>query len=240
MKKIDKTYLKRVGSGLLAIFAYFFFSYIETLPFVILGIDVNTLPNRIKIPYLLIYQALLLALIIFILWDSLKKDFEDIKKNHKTYFKKYFKYWFLLLGLMMLSNYIILIIMNLTGNNTMLPENEQIIRSNFQIAPLYMYLTSVVIAPAMEELVFRRGIRNIIKNDVLFIIVSGFVFGGLHVLLSGTANPLELLYIIPYSVPGFIFAYILTKTDNVLVDVGLHTFHNGILMSLQFLMMIFM
>ena len=130
--------------------------------------------------------------------------------------------------------------MNLTGNNTMLPENEQIIRSNFQIAPLYMYLTSVVIAPAMEELVFRRGIRNIIKNDILFIIVSGFVFGGLHVLLSGTANPLELLYIIPYSVPGFIFAYILTKTDNILVDVGLHTFHNGILMSLQFLMMIFM
>ena len=52
MKKIDKTDLKRAGSGLLAIFAYFFFSYIETLPFVILGIDVNTLPNRIKIPYL--------------------------------------------------------------------------------------------------------------------------------------------------------------------------------------------
>ena len=89
MKKIDKTYLKRAGSGLLAIFAYFFFSYIETVPFILLGIDVNTLPNSIKIPYLLIYQALLLALIIFILWDSLKKDFEDIKKNHKTYFKSY-------------------------------------------------------------------------------------------------------------------------------------------------------
>lgn len=240
MKKIDKTDLKRAGSGLLAIFAYFFFSYIETLPFVILGIDVNTLPNRIKIPYLLIYQALLLAIIIFILWDQLKHDMEDIKKNHKTYFKKYFKYWFLLLGLMMLSNYVILGIMSLAGNNTILPENEEIIRSNFQIAPIYMYLTSVVIAPTMEELVFRRGIKNIIKNNILFIIVSGLVFGGLHVLLSGMSSPLELLYIIPYSIPGFIFAYILTKTDNVLVTAGIHTFHNGILMSLQFLMLIFM
>ena len=51
---------------------------------------------------------------------------------------------------------------------------------------------------------------------------------------------IKLLYIIPYSIPGLIFAYILTKTDNVLVTAGIHTFHNGILMSIQFLTMIFM
>ena len=140
----------------------------------------------------------------------------------------------------MLSNYLILAIMTFAGNGTMMPENEEIIRSNFQVAPIYMYLSSVVIAPLMEELVFRRGIRNIVPNNILFILISGLVFGSLHVIIGGFQTPLELLYIIPYSIPGFIFAYILTKTDNVLVTATIHTFHNGILMSLQFLMLLFM
>ena len=130
--------------------------------------------------------------------------------------------------------------MTFAGNGTMMPENEEIIRSNFQVAPIYMYLSSVVIAPLMEELVFRRGIRNIVPNNVFFILISGLVFGCLHVVLGGFQTPLELLYIIPYSIPGFIFAYVLTKTDNVLVTAAIHTFHNGILMSLQFLMLLFM
>ena len=237
---MNQSYLKKAGIGLLVIGCYFFFSYMEGLPFLLLGIDVNTLSNAIKIPYLLIYQVLLLLLIIAILKKSFFKDVEDLKKNHKTYFKKYFKYWFLLLGLMMLSNYLILAIMTFAGNGTMMPENEEIIRSNFQVAPIYIYLSSVVIAPLMEELVFRRGIRNIVPNNVLFILISGLVFGCLHVVLGGFQTPLELLYIIPYSIPGFIFAYVLTKTDNVLVTAVIHTFHNGILMSLQFLMLLFM
>lgn len=240
MKRINKTYLKQAGLGLLTIFCYFFFSYIETLPFLLLGIDIDKLSITIKTIYLILYQTLLLALIIYILKTSFKKDIEDIKKNHQIYFKKYFPYWFLMLGLMMFSNSMILGIMQLFGNSTSLPENEQLIRSTFQTAPFYIYFSSVIIVPIMEELVFRRGIRNIIKNDVLFIIVSGFVFGGLHVFLNPMQSPLELLYIIPYSIPGLIFAYILTKTDNVLVTAGIHTFHNGILMSIQFLTMIFM
>ena len=78
-----------------------------------------------------------------------------LKKNHQIYFKKYFPYWFLMLGLMMFSNSMILGIMQLFGNSTSLPENEQLIRSTFQTAPFYIYFSSVIIAPIMEELVFR-------------------------------------------------------------------------------------
>ena len=53
---MNQSYFKKAGIGLLVIGFYFFFSYMEGLPFLLLGIDVNTLSNAIKIPYLLIYQ----------------------------------------------------------------------------------------------------------------------------------------------------------------------------------------
>ncbi|MBS7021170.1 MAG: hypothetical protein KH135_04830, partial [Firmicutes bacterium] len=189
MAKEKKTYWKSALLGLLAIACYFVFSYLEEVPLLLLGIDTSTLSTTVKTIYLLVYQVLLLGLIIYILKDSFLKDMKDIKKNHEKYFKTYFKYWFLLLGLMFLSNSIILLIMKFVGTGTSLPENEELIRSNFQIAPIYVYLSSVLIAPIMEELIFRRGIRNIIKNNTLFILVSGFIFGGLHVFLAGMQTP---------------------------------------------------
>ena len=36
------------------------------------------------------------------------------------------------------------------------------------------------------------------------------------------------------------FAYMLYKTDNILVSTGFHTLHNGIMIALQFLLMYFL
>lgn len=135
---------------------------------------------------------------------------------------------------MMLSN---LLIASLNGGN--IAGNEQTIRDLFVKNPVYIFLSAVLIAPIIEELIFRQGIRNIIpKNNTLFIIVSGLIFGSLHVIGNITSG-LDLLYLIPYCTPGFIFAYLLTKTDNILVPASMHFFHNGILMSLQFFILIF-
>ena len=49
----------------------------------------------------------------------------------------------------------------------------------------------------------------------------------------------DILYLIPYSALGISFAYILQKTDNIFVTIGLHFMHNGILMALQVLVLIF-
>ena len=115
--------------------------------------------------------------------------------------------------------------------------DEESIRQTFEIAPIYTFVAAVFIAPFLEEFVFRQGLRFCIKNNTLFIIVSGLIFGGLHV-ISNITGWADLLYLIPYSTPGFIFAYLLTKTDNVLVPASMHFMHNGILMSLQVLMML--
>ena len=116
--------------------------------------------------------------------------------------------------------------------------NEDSVRELFKVSPIYIYLSAVFFAPVVEELVFRQGIRNLFGRNILFILISGLVFGGLHV-VDGYETILDLLYLIPYSSLGIAFAYMLYKTDNIFVSMGFHFMHNGIIMGLQFIVLLF-
>ena len=218
---------KNCSKGLLVLLIYFISSIVVTLPFIIFNINTSSSPLMLRIIYLLASEIVMLSLIIYVLKDQIKDNLFDYKKNFKMYFSKYFKYWFLLIGIMMFSNMIILSITNGTQAS-----NQEAINTLFNQSPAYTFFSAVFIAPITEELVFRLGIKNIVKDEKLFIVISGLVFGGLHVILS-MKTPLELLYLIPYCTPGFIFAYLLVKSKNIFVPTFMHMFHNGIILSLQ-------
>lgn len=229
---LKESYLKRVLVSLCAIVIYLILPEFQAAPFILLGIDTAYTPMAIKSIYMAAYEIMLMAIILFLFKDQLKLFLVDMKKNHQLYFKRYFKYWFLILGIMMMSNLLISIV-----NSGQIAGNEEAVRSVFTQAPVYMFFSAVVFAPLVEETIFRLGIRNIVKNDLLFILISGFIFGGLHVFPTMT-NVMDLLYLIPYCTPGVVFAYLLVKSNNLFVPAGLHFIHNGVLMSLQFLVLI--
>lgn len=225
---------KKYLIGLGSIFTYFLLSELQLLPFQLLDIDINKIPLYLKIIYLLCYEAILIGIIILINLKTLKLSFNDIKINHNEYFKKCLKYWLIALFIMYISNFCISII----GSN--LPSNEQIIRQQFQISPLYIFISAVIFAPILEELIFRQSFHNLFTNKWLFIIISGLIFGGMHVFNGDNVSLIDVLYIIPYSAPGMAFAYMLYKTDNIFVSMGFHMLHNGIMVSLQFLLVYFL
>lgn len=228
-----KEYLINVGLAIACIMIYFGMSDFELSFLKLFNVDYSSLPTNIKVTYLILFEIIIMSIIMFILNKILQKNIKDMKKNHKEYFKKYFKFWLISVAIMMISNLFITLI---SGNN--LSSNEEALRTTFKISPLYIFFSSVIFAPVVEELVFRRCIKNIIPNKVLFILISGFIFGGLHI-VSGYSGPMDLLYLIPYCAPGFAFAYILADSDNVLITIALHLMHNGVLMSLQFMLLFF-
>lgn len=230
-KNIEKR-LINFGKGMAALFTYFTLSELQTLPLVLSGVDYNVMPLALKVIYLLSFEILMVSAIGLILNKEIKKAFIDIKKNHQKYFSKYLKYWLYSLIIMAGSNIIISFI-----NGGGVAGNEETIRQIFTKAPIYMFISAVFIAPVLEELTFRQAFRNIFSNDKVFIIMSGLVFGGLHV-VGNVNSPVDLLYLIPYCTPGFVFAYIMAKTDNVFVSMGLHFLHNGVMISLQILLMV--
>lgn len=221
-----KEYLKNCSTSALTIFIYSITSIIEIFILYLIPRNISPITRTIT---LIITEIAIIILIIKINKKSLQKDFIDIKKNWNSYFTEYLKYYIVALILMTISNYLINIIYpSIAGN-------EQTIRESMTKAPIYIYFTAVFTAPFMEEMIFRRSIRNIIQDNLTFIITSGLIFGGLHV-IGNINNIYDLLYLIPYSIPGFMFAYILTKKDNILIPMGIHFLHNGILMTLQLIL----
>lgn len=213
--------------GLITVLSYFIYTFFQAIPLMIVGIDYNKLSLNSKIAYLLIYELIFIIILFFINKDTFIHDFKDFAKNFKVYIKKYIDYWAMAFGLMLISN---IFIVNILPDAV--ATNQENINSILGVAPLYMIISAVVFAPFVEETVFRLGIRKVIKNDILFVILSGLIFGGLHVVTS-FENLIDLVYIIPYSIPGLVFAYTLVKSKNIFVPMSLHFFHNGFSMAIQ-------
>ncbi len=228
-----KNYTKNAFLGILCIIIYFGLSDMQVSFLSLFHINYNEMSLPFKVTYLIIFEIFLMSLIVIVLNKKISRDFQNMRKYHKEYFKKYFKFWLISVGIMMLSNFIINFFVK-TG----ISANEETIRETFKISPIYIFFSSVIFAPVVEELVFRQSLKNIIPNKYIFIIVSGIIFGGLHVITSLTSVT-DLLYLIPYCAPGFAFAYILADSDNIFIPISLHFMHNGILIALQFILLIF-
>lgn len=225
------SYLKTCKLGILTIIVYFLTSTLELAVLYYTNVNVKTMTILSKTIYLISFEVLIMAIIALINHESLEKEIKDIKKNHKKYYKENFKYYLIALGVMMISNLAINIIQpGIAGN-------EESIRTTLNYAPVYMFTTAVFFAPFTEEMVFRKSIRHFIKDDLTFIITSGLIFGGIHVAGNITAFT-DVLYVIPYSAPGIAFAYMLVKTKNIFVPMGIHFMHNGVMMSLQILLLL--
>ena len=123
------------------------------------------------------------------------------------------------------------IIINLfiTGANA---TNEQGVQELIKSSGLLSIVAVGILAPIIEELVFRKAFREVFNNKWAFILSSGLVFGALHVVLS-LSSAWDLFYIIPYSSLGIAFGYMYYKTDNVYTSIFIHMFHNTALTSLS-------
>lgn len=232
MEKINNTYIKNACFGAGMILLYFILCNIEGLPFALFNVNVSTIPTVAKIIYLVIYEVFMISLFALIFNKELIEQAKDMKKNHKKYFSKYFKYYLIGCMIMFIGNAIIMFLFNKGMAN-----NEELIRQSFKVSPLYIYFSSIIYAPFIEELVFRYSIKKIISYKYLFILLSGLIFAYVHV--SGyIKSPSDLLYLIPYGAVSLAFSYVYYKTDNIFSSMGLHFMHNGLLMSLQFLVLL--
>lgn len=233
MEKEKNFELRNMLTGFGVLFLYLIASALPYDFINLFGINYNDLNLIFKQIYLVLYEGILTLIIIYIYRKYFIPNFKDFKKNISSYLKKYIKYWFLMLGLMILSNLIITMF-----TTTQTSQNQQTIIDTFGKAPIYTLIVTVFIAPILEELVFRLSFRKIfVHTDILFIIFSGLIFGSMHV-LGTLENLIDLLFIIPYSIPGFIFAYLYTKSKNIFVPISLHLIHNGVMMALQILLLI--
>ena len=163
--------------------------------------------------------------------------FKDIKKAFNEYlhdknsFKTSMKYWLKGFGLMYLSN-IILVMYVFDGQ---IATNEELNREVLKDIPYLAFFEIALVAPFVEEIIFRYGIRRLVGKNKLFPIISALIFGGLHA-LTGITSWKSLLFTIPYGALGYMFALSYNETDNIFTSITAHTIHNTVSFALIMLL----
>lgn len=188
--------------------------------FSILNINPNNISDKEYIFYLFVSNILLIIIYILIYRKTLVRDIKNYTKDLGNNIELGIKYWLIGFIIMAASNLFITHIMQkgIAGN-------EQDVRSYLDSFPLFMIFNTVIYAPLIEELTFRKSIKDAINNKWIYILTSGLVFGMLHI-SSYITNWTDLIYLIPYGSLGIAFAMLYHKTDNIFSTITMHALHN--------------
>lgn len=193
----------------------------------IFGINYSNLNEVLKVLFMFSLDLLFIGLLIFIYRKSIFRDFKNFfNRQVFSNISLSFKYWLIGFLIMVFSNFIIAIITNGT-----LASNEEAVRDLIDKYPIYMAFQVMFYAPLTEEVIFRKSIKDAVNNKYLYVIISGLIFGGLHV-ISSINGLIDLIYLIPYCTLGFVFAYLYTKTNNIFSTITAHSFHNTLALIL--------
>lgn len=209
--------LKKFLLFLALLISYLTFELIYYVIADIVNFDMNNLTFNDTL-ILNIIKFIFYTILLFVIYRKyLIEKWQDFKKNFAKYFDISLKYWLTGLVIMYISNIIITMFTNDIG------QNEQNVQNIINNSPLIALSMTTIFAPFIEEMIFRKSLQDCFTNKTLFIIISGFIFGYLHIMGLN-----ELILIIPYGSLGIAFAYILSKTNNIYCTILMHMLHNGL------------
>ena len=220
MPKLDlkKSSLKDVLLGILLLVVYFSqFVWSKFLPDDLI----------IKLIIEVLFNIIMILFCIIVFYSQLKDNFKSFKNN----LKPYMEFIFSRLGIAYLFLFIFSIISVLLAK-----KGTSINQETLESLPKYYLIpTAIIYAPIVEEVLFRGVFRKIIKNKVIFIIISSLVFGILHTFReSSLFNVIAMA--IPYVWLGCYLSYIYVKTNNIFTNITTHAIIN--LIAVIFILLI--
>lgn len=218
---------KKILKLIIVLLIFFLSGDIKVIIAGLLNYDIKNLTGNQMFILTTISDIILLLILGIIYFKDLKEDFKIMKKDFNKNTEVGFKYWFIGILVMVVSNIIINLFLKEAHAN-----NEEMVQEVIKASGIISIIVIGVIGPIIEELVFRKAFRDVFKNKYAFILISGIVFGGLHVILSIT-SPWDLFYLIPYCSLGIAFGLMYVKTDNIYTSMCMHIFHNTVFTAIS-------
>lgn len=126
-------------------------------------------------------------------------------------------------GLLFLANIVSSQLVFFLNNSNDASQNQQAINTIMNVHPWFMAATTVLLAPLVEELVFRKTLMGAMKRfpPVLSILISSLFFGLIHVISGG-----DFIFIIPYMAMGLPLGWSYYKHQNIWIPIGIHMMQN--------------
>lgn len=180
----------------------------------------------------IIVGIIIMLIIGALMKDTLKESLKNFKKNKKENIKIALKFWLIGFLAMIIANFFI----NYIFFKGQLATNEIQNREIFNKLPIYCTFAFLIYSPFVEELIFRATYKKAFKNIYIYTIVSGLIFGLLHIISAFSINDIstnwsQILYIFPYGFMGAMFGYIYFKTNCIFNTMIVHFLHNCIALA---------
>lgn len=169
-----------------------------------------------------------LGMLLYVAWifkDSLKQQWYDFKKDiKKNLFYGCVIGVLFIYGAGFLGN-IISALLGATADS----QNQALISTMTGAYPVVMFISTVILAPILEEIIFRGIIFGWVYeiNPKLAHFISAFIFGFVHVMIAMmSGNISEFIQIFSYFFMGFALSYLYEKRNNIYVPILTHTMNN--------------
>lgn len=173
----------------------------------------------------------MLILVGWVMKDLMKKQLIDFKQN----WQKYLLYGIVLgTGCLLVAEIFGGTITSLFGGENT-SSNQELINTLTDAHPALMILTSVFLAPILEEMMFRGIVFSWLYevNPYFAHLVSAFLFGFVHIMSSVlSGNMFEWVQIFSYFFMGIVLSVLYEKTNNIYVPILTHATNNLISMIL--------
>ena len=208
----------------------FYFPRIVIALFFVIFTSTNTSNVDLAV-YLNFGVSILSILLAFLclkkfLLDNIKEYLQDLKEN--TLWASIIGFP-LTFGLSIVSSYIVASLLLLTGQEVAESNNQQAVQQLIQQAPVFMAINAVIIAPILEETLYRGLLFRTFYNRSRYFayFFSAFLFGFSHIisgLLEGDWT--QMIQIIPYVVMGLLVSFAYEKKGNICVPIIIHMLNN--------------
>lgn len=187
---------------------YFCFSYLFSGIIEIFGL------NKILLSF--ISDLLFLILIIFWYKGDLAEDFRNLKKDYK--FGRLAKIVIFWVVLIFVLNLLMGLLTELIIPNLSTDQNTSILYKIAQTSLPYALFKAMIFGVVAEELLFRESISDVIKNGVMFVLISSLLYTLMNFLYADLTMEYIWMYILMYLLPSFLFslAYVYNK-NNILI-----------------------
>lgn len=233
---LDKLKTTWIGNLLIFLLLLLGMLTFSSIPIWLFKLDVASFPKLYKIIYLFICDIIYMGIVYFIYRKTINNNLKDYFKKFSVNFEESFKYYFIGLLIMLGSNFIISLFFPQA-----IAGNEETLHEYINNYPVYMFFSTVIYAPFIEEIIFRKSMKDIFlikyNNKItkyLYILCSGIIFGSLHV-IGQITSMYDLLFLIPYCSLGIAFAMLYYKSDNIFSTISIHFLNNLISIMLYLL-----
>lgn len=212
----------------IAILANYFLGFLVFYP--IIGVIITEVMGN---SHDLISPGIMNGIIIFTIvstvwlaWPLFKAEHNQARPKKGNAKKIFFTYIMMYLTILVVNP----IISYLTQSDQ--SQNQALIVESLKVNPIFIILSAVIMAPLVEEIVFRGVLYRKIRNAnryMIAIAVSAVSFGLMHVLQSILErNFIDLPFIIVYVILGVFFTKIYEETGKLSNAIILHFINNVI------------